>query len=39
MKAAIYSQCNPVKTMRQLIDDRILLRLGILASLMIAFCR
>ena len=39
MKAVIYAQFNPVKTMRQLIDDRLLIRLGILASLVIAFCR
>jgi hypothetical protein len=39
MKTVIYAQFNPVKTMRQLIDDRFLLRLGILTSLMIAFCR
>jgi hypothetical protein len=39
MKAVIYAQLNPVKTMRQLIDDRFLFRFAILANLVIAFCR
>ena len=39
MKTVIYSQLNPVKTMRQLMDDRFLFRLGIVTSLLIAFCR
>jgi hypothetical protein len=39
MKNVIYAQFNPVKTMRQLMDDRCLFRLVILASLLIAFCR
>jgi len=39
MKTLIYAQLNPVKTMRQLMDDRCLFRLGILTTLLIAFCR
>jgi hypothetical protein len=38
MKAALYAQLNPVKTMQQLIGDRRVLRIGILAGLMIAAC-
>ena len=39
MKTVIYAQFNPVKTMRQLMDDRFLFRLGILTSLVIASLR
>ena len=38
MKAAFYAQLNPVKTMSQLIDDRVVLRVSILAALLLAFC-
>ena len=38
MKAVIYAQFNPVKTMRQLIGDRCTLRLLILGALLVATC-
>jgi hypothetical protein len=38
MKAAIYKQFNPVKTMQQLIGDRCVLRIGIIAGLLLAVC-
>jgi hypothetical protein len=38
MKATIYAQFNPVKTMEQLIGDRCALRICILAGLLVAFC-
>jgi hypothetical protein len=38
MKAVIYAQFNPVKTMRQLIGDRCALRLLILGALLVATC-
>jgi hypothetical protein len=38
MKAALYAQFNPVKTMEQLIGDRSVLRICILAGLAIAAC-
>jgi hypothetical protein len=38
MKTVIYAQFNPAKTMRQLIDDRCLLRVSILTALALAFC-
>jgi hypothetical protein len=38
MKAALYAQFNPVKTMAQLIGDRCVLRICILASFAIAAC-
>jgi hypothetical protein len=33
MKAVIYAQLNPVKTMQQLISDRCVLRVAIIAGL------
>jgi hypothetical protein len=39
VKTVIYAQFNPVKTMRQLMDDRCLFRLVIFATLAVAFCR
>lgn len=38
MKAALYAQFNPVKTMRQLIADRSVLRIGITFGLVLAAC-
>ena len=38
MKAALYAQFNPVKTMQQLIGDRCVLRLSIVGALLIAAC-
>jgi hypothetical protein len=38
MKAAIYAQLNPVKTMVQLIEDRSVLRVGIIVGLLLAVC-
>jgi hypothetical protein len=38
MKAAIYAQFNPVKTMAQLIDDRSVLRACIIVGLLLAVC-
>jgi hypothetical protein len=38
MKAVIYAQFNPVKTLRQLIGDRCALRLLILGALLVATC-
>jgi hypothetical protein len=38
MRAVIYAQFNPVKTMEQLIGDRCVLRIGILAGVIIAAC-
>ena len=38
MKAVIYAQINPVKTLRQLIGDRCALRLLILGALVVATC-
>src|SRR5262249_48820366 len=39
MKAVIYAQLNPVKTMQQLICDRCILRVAIIAGLLLAVCR
>ena len=39
MKAMIYAQLNPVKSMHQLIGDRCVLRVCIVAVLLLAFCR
>jgi hypothetical protein len=39
MKAMIYAQFNPVKSMHQLIGDRCVLRVCIVAVLLLAFCR
>jgi len=38
MRAALYLQFNPVKNMGQLIGDRCLLRLSIVAALLLAAC-
>jgi hypothetical protein len=38
MKAVIYAQFNPVKSMEQLIGDRYTLRLFIAAALLLVFC-
>lgn len=38
MKAAIYAQFNPIKTMEQVIDDRYVLRICIVATLLLAVC-
>jgi hypothetical protein len=38
MKAVIYAQFNPVKSMEQLIGDRCILRLCIAAALLLVFC-
>jgi len=38
MKAMLYAQLNPCKTMTQLINDRNLYRLVILSSLVLAVC-
>jgi hypothetical protein len=38
MKAVLYAQFNPVKSMRQLIGDRCVLRLCILVALLLAVC-
>lgn len=38
MKAVIYAQFNPIKTMDQLIDDRYILRLCIAAVLLLVSC-
>jgi hypothetical protein len=38
MRAIICAQFNPTKTMGQLINDRSLFRLLILAGLMLAWC-
>ena len=38
MKALIYAQLRPVKTMRQFIEDRILYRMLILVALTLMWC-
>jgi hypothetical protein len=38
MKALFYAQINPSKTLRQLINDRNLYRLIVLAALILAWC-
>jgi hypothetical protein len=38
MKAVIYAQFNPVKTMKQLVCDRCVLRVGIIAGILLAVC-
>jgi len=38
MKTLLYAQINPSKTLRQLIDDRNLYRLLVLAALILAWC-
>jgi hypothetical protein len=38
MKAKLYAQFNPSKTMKQLINDRNLFRLGLLSALLFAWC-
>jgi hypothetical protein len=38
MKAAFYAQLNPVKTMAQLVGDRSILRVCIIAGLLLAAC-
>ena len=38
MKAVIYAQLNPVKTLRQIVGDRCVLRLLILVALLTATC-
>jgi len=38
MKAILYAQLNPTKTMRQLVNDRNLYRLAIVSSLLMAWC-
>ncbi len=38
MKAIVYAQLHPVKTMRQFINDRCLYRLLILAMLVVNWC-
>jgi len=38
MKAVLYAQFNPVKSMKQLVGDRCTLRLCILAALLLAAC-
>jgi hypothetical protein len=38
MKAIIYAQFNPVKTMGQVIDDRFVIRMCILAAVVVAWC-
>jgi hypothetical protein len=38
MKAALYAQFNPIKTMSQLVGDRCALRLCIAAILLLAAC-
>ncbi len=38
MKSFIYAQLNPTKTMQQLLDDRDLYRLLIIAALLVACC-
>jgi hypothetical protein len=38
MKAVIYAQFNPVKTMEELICDRCVLRVCIIAGLLLAVC-
>jgi hypothetical protein len=39
MKAVFFAQLNPVKTMQQLICDRSVLRIAIIAGLLLAVCR
>lgn len=39
MKALLYAQINPSKTLRQLVDDRNLYRLLAMAALILAWCR
>jgi hypothetical protein len=39
MKALLYAQLNPSKTLRQFIDDRNLYRLLLLTALILAWCR
>jgi len=38
MKALLYSQLNPCKTMEQLIDDRDLYRFFLVAALFMSWC-
>jgi hypothetical protein len=38
MKAVIYAQFNPIKNMDQLIGDRYVLRICIVAALLLAAC-
>jgi hypothetical protein len=38
MKAILYAQFNPSKTMSQLINDRDVFRLVLLSSLFLAWC-
>ena len=38
MRATIYAQFNPIKTMSQLIGDRSILRVTIVAALVLAAC-
>lgn len=38
MKALLYAQINPSKTLRQLVDDRNLYRLMALAALILSWC-
>ena len=38
MKAILYAQFNPSKTMSQLINDRTVFRLGLVTSLLLAWC-
>jgi hypothetical protein len=38
MKAKLYAQFNPMKTMSQLINDRALYRLLMLGTLLCAWC-
>ena len=38
MKAIVYAQFHPVKTMRQFINDRCLYRMLILAMLVVNWC-
>ena len=38
MKAIVYAQLHPVKTMKQFINDRCLYRLLILATLVVNWC-
>jgi hypothetical protein len=38
MKAVIYAQFNPIKSMEQVIGDRYVLRICIAAALLLAFC-
>ncbi len=38
MKSIIYSQLHPVKTMKQMVNDRVLYRTLILAAIVLNWC-